>query len=129
MRTVGVRAHVPLNASDALARLRDGSWRTRLPGDVVSVRDAGDAEEWTVRFGRGAVRWRQREAGAEPSAVAFEQVDGDFAKLSVTWTCEPAPSTACQVNFEARFDLGVPMHDRVFEPSWPAHSPAPPAPS
>ncbi|MFC7386075.1 SRPBCC family protein [Sphaerisporangium rhizosphaerae] len=81
--------------------------------------------EWALPFRGGTVRWRQREwtpaAPADVSSaapgIAFEQVDGDFAALSGAWNLLPGPDDAsCEVGFEARFDLGVPMYDRVVEP-------------
>ncbi|GGL06148.1 hypothetical protein Sme01_55880 [Sphaerisporangium melleum] len=195
MRKVGVRAHVPLDAGAALARLADGAWRDVLSAGVLAVTDAGagdaaatDVEtptgteaaagrpvspagqagvgrdgdrlsEWALPFRGGSVRWRQREqvtaAAADASSaapgIAFEQVEGDFARYSGTWrfaatgagSRDAAPVSAngfapagaapvsgngvspngvaaarpsCEVLFEARFDLGVPMYDRVVEP-------------
>ncbi|MFC6083110.1 SRPBCC family protein [Sphaerisporangium aureirubrum] len=131
MGKVGVRARVRLDAREALRRLADGGWCETLPREVGTVRIereavAGHGErrvsEWALPFRSGTVRWRQiEEVFPERPGIVFEQEDGDLARLSGAWRFQPEPpgpggGDTCQVTFELRFDLGVPLWNRVIDP-------------
>ncbi|MEO3812587.1 SRPBCC family protein [Sphaerisporangium sp. B11E5] len=130
MGKVGVRARVRVEAREALRRLADGGWCAALPPDVVAVRIEQETEpghtgrrvsEWAVPFRAGTVRWRQiEEVFPERPGIVFEQEYGDLARLSGAWRLQPEPpgpgGDACQVTFELRFDLGVPLWNRVVDP-------------
>ncbi len=85
--------------------------------DVV-VRPAGGVVEsdWEVNFRNGILAWTERDA-VDPSArkIAFEQLDGDFAVFSGSWTVEPDGDGAV-VRFEATFDLGMPSLAPMVDP-------------
>ncbi|MFC4535785.1 SRPBCC family protein [Sphaerisporangium dianthi] len=122
----------PAPASETPLVLESPPGTETAPGRPVSPaasagvgRDGDRLSEWALPFRGGTVRWRQYEqafparadASSPAPGIAFEQVDGDFATLSGTWHVVADPGGAsCQVLFEARFDLGVPMYDRVVEP-------------
>jgi hypothetical protein len=97
---------------------------------------------WAIPCRAGPVRWPPREeVFPERPGIVFEQVDGDLARLSGAWRFLPEPGGpadasdasdvsgtpgtpgtpksgggSCEVTFELRFDLGVPLWNRVIDP-------------
>ena len=97
MRTVRVQAHAatdPDRAYDAIVGL---------------------GGELRVPFRGRAIRWAQRyEPGPDRRTIAFTQIDGDFRTLTGVWRIAPVAG-GCEVCFEATFDVGVPIYDRILD--------------
>lgn len=98
MRTIQVRAHASLAADAAFDRI------ARLDS------------EWRVPFRGGFIRWTQRCTPVpEQRTITFTQADGSFQGLSGAWRVTPEPD-GCEVLFEATYDVGVPIYDRILDP-------------
>jgi ribosome-associated toxin RatA of RatAB toxin-antitoxin module len=77
---------------------------------------AGLGDEWRVPFRGREIRWTQRSQPApDRRAIAFTQVAGDLRDLSGAWRISPAEG-GCEVVFEATYDVGVPIYDRILDP-------------
>ena len=78
---------------------------------------AGLDSDWRVPFRGSAIRWTQRcEPAPDRRVITFTQVAGDhFRDLTGAWRISPAAG-GCEVQFEATFDIGVPIYDRILDP-------------
>ncbi|MDG4785132.1 SRPBCC family protein [Micromonospora sp. WMMD1102] len=98
MRTVRVR--------ESIATSPDGAYEALL----------GLGTDWRVPFRGHAVRWTQRwEPAPDRRTVSFAQVDGDFREFTGRWRISPVDG-GCEVSFEASYDVGVPIYDRILDP-------------
>ncbi|GIH09816.1 hypothetical protein Rhe02_78830 [Rhizocola hellebori] len=99
MRTIRVTAHAAASSDEAF--------------DAIAA--LGD--HWRVAFRGREIRWAQRcEPAPDRRAITFTQTDGgDFRDLTGTWQISPATG-GCEVRFEATFDVGVPIYDRILDP-------------
>lgn len=85
----------------------------------VAVRSSADGvleSDWEVNFRNGVLAWTERDA-VDPTGrrIAFEQLDGDFAVFTGSWTVEPDGDGAI-VRFAATFDLGMPSLAPMVDP-------------
>lgn len=87
---------------------------TTLDGAFDAI--AGLGSYWQVPFRGRAIRWTQRcEPATDRRTITFTQVDGDFRDLAGTWRISPAMG-GCEVSFEATYDVGVAIYDRILDP-------------
>jgi ribosome-associated toxin RatA of RatAB toxin-antitoxin module len=72
---------------------------------------------WRVPFRGRAIRWTQRcEPAPDRRTITFTQVAGDdFRDITGQWRISPAAG-GCEITFEATYDLGVPIYDRIVDP-------------
>ncbi len=121
MPQVAVTAVVPGAGPDevfaAVADFAAYPRHTDAVRDVV-VRPAGGVVEsdWEVNFRNGVLAWTERDV-VDPSGrrIAFEQLDGDFALFTGSWSVEP-DGDGSTVTFEASFDLGMPSLAPMIDP-------------
>lgn len=71
---------------------------------------------WEVDFASGVLKWRQRDV-VDPHRlnISFELVDGDLSTMEGSWKVSPLIG-ADRVDFDTRFDLGVPGMADILEP-------------
>jgi ribosome-associated toxin RatA of RatAB toxin-antitoxin module len=116
MRTVRLTARTRVDARTAFDRLVDIGEYPGLAEDVVAVTTDADGSEWTLRFRDSVARWRLRHDVDRAALTAdFAQETGDFAALAGSWRVTDRPD-GCEIGFELRFDLGVPIYNRVMDP-------------
>ncbi len=99
MRTIQLKAHTAVSCDAAFALI------------------AGLGDHWQVPFRGRRIRWEQRcEPAPDRRAITFAQVAGDdFRDLAGVWRILPTEG-GCEVLFEATFDIGVPIYDRILDP-------------
>jgi len=99
MRTVRVQARAATTADDAFDALM------------------GLGRQWSVPFRGRAIRWTMRcEPAPDRRAIRFTHVAGDdFRDITGAWRISTA-TAGCVVLFEATFDVGVPVYDRILDP-------------
>lgn len=98
MRTIQVQARAAATADEAFDRI------------------AGLESQWRVPFRGREIRWTQRcEPAPDRRAVTFTQTLGDFRDLTGAWRISPTTG-GCEVLFEATYDVGVPIYDRILDP-------------
>ncbi|MFE0046404.1 SRPBCC family protein [Streptomyces albireticuli] len=123
MPTVTLRVLAPAIApTDAYARISDFARYPELTATVESVvvrppsPDGSVLSEWAVHFRNGLMKWTERDTfSPEASAIAFEQVSGDFATFRGTWGVG-ADGAGTLVRFDAEFDLGIPTLAAILDP-------------
>jgi hypothetical protein len=73
--------------------------------------------QWSVPFRGRAIRWTMRcEPAPDRRAIAFTQAAGDDLRdIAGAWRISTA-AAGCAVLFEATFDVGVPVYDRILDP-------------
>jgi ribosome-associated toxin RatA of RatAB toxin-antitoxin module len=122
MPAVALTAAVPhRRPDDVFAAVADFAAYPQHTGAVrqVTVRTTGDGDlesDWEVNFRNGILAWTERDA-VDPAGrkITFEQLDGDFALFTGSWTVEPDGDGAV-VRFEATFDLGMPSLAPMVDP-------------
>lgn len=121
MYEVQIKVHVPgVGAHSALAALGDIESFPALTDTVhaVTVQNDPDGQisSWQVDFAGGVLKWRERDHLDEQRLrIDFDLVDGDLPHLAGAWVVHPSHHD-CEVEFHARFDLGVPGMADVLEP-------------
>ena len=99
MRTIRVQTRAAATADDAFEALM------------------GLDSRWCVPFRGRAICWAVRnEPGSDRRAIAFTHAAGDDLRdITGAWRISSAPD-GCEVVFEATFDVGVPIYDRILDP-------------
>ena len=122
MPSVAVTAAVPDAEPDevfsAVADFGSYAEHTDAVREVVvrPAADGGGESDWEVNFRSGVLAWTERDT-VDPAArrIDFEQVDGDFAVFTGTWSVEPDRDGSV-VRFTASFDLGMPSLAPMIDP-------------
>jgi ribosome-associated toxin RatA of RatAB toxin-antitoxin module len=121
MRTVEVDARVPgAVPDDVFAAVADFASYPRHTSAVREVRvtetESGIESAWWVTFRNGVLAWTERDAvDAAGRRITFEQVDGDFAVFTGSWSVDQEDGGA-SVRFAASFDLGMPSLAPMIDP-------------
>jgi ribosome-associated toxin RatA of RatAB toxin-antitoxin module len=109
------------DADEVFARVRDferyADYTDAVRSVSVTADQAGTVDsDWAVNFRGGVLRWSERDI-IDPvrRTIDFEQVSGDFASFTGTWTVSPA-GTDVVVGFDCVFDLGIPSLEAMLNP-------------
>jgi ribosome-associated toxin RatA of RatAB toxin-antitoxin module len=122
MARVWVRSVV--EQSDPVLALRHVTDFARWPDASDAVRsvtvetqpDGSEISEWEVTFRQGLMRWSERDwLDPERLEAAFDLIEGDPLMFRGTWRARP-DGTACELTFDAEFDLGMPSLGHVLDP-------------
>lgn len=78
--------------------------------------DGIETSRWEVVFGRGRLRWSERDwLELEENRARFELIEGDPLHFDGLWQVEP-DDTGSTLTFDADFDLGMPSLAHVLDP-------------
>ncbi|MFK0288914.1 type II toxin-antitoxin system RatA family toxin [Streptomyces sp. NPDC090442] len=83
---------------------------------VHQVSEREETSDWEVYFRNGILRWTESDRFDRAGlAIAFEQVDGDFAEFTGSWRIgTDGPDSL--VDFSADFDFGIPSLAGILDP-------------
>jgi ribosome-associated toxin RatA of RatAB toxin-antitoxin module len=122
LQCVQIVGRVPeARAEDVYRLLADFERYPELSQTVREVRiekaDDGSAlSHWTVNFRNGTLRWTELDRSDPVNMVlGFVQIEGDFEMLVGEWRITPADG-GCSVEFNGRFDLGIPSLEHIVDP-------------
>lgn len=122
MRHVEIETLVPgIGADDVFDRICDFTRYTEYTDAVreVTVTRSFDGHlqsNWSVHFRNGLLCWSERDRiDPRDRTITFEQLDGDFAQLSGSWTVAPVGKDV-RVVFTSTFDLGMPSLAAIIDP-------------
>lgn len=85
----------------------------------VQVEEEGDDQlvsSWEVNFQTGVLKWKERDLfDHQNKEIRFHQIAGDIDAFSGTWRVTQGDG-ASRINFDASFDLGIPMLSDMLDP-------------
>ncbi|MFC9244737.1 type II toxin-antitoxin system RatA family toxin [Streptomyces sp. NPDC057136] len=118
---VTIRA-VAVEPGEAFDRVKDFA---TYPGfspvvrSVTVLQSTGDEEghsDWEVYFRNGILRWSETDTFDRANlAIAFTQIDGDFAAFTGTWQVR-ADGDDSLIDFYTEFDFGIPSLAGILDP-------------